>query len=90
MDSTIPELIFSLVALALGEVSLVQTAVMGSILSNTFFILGVCFMATAWDSDIDNLPRELILTNSRLLVIALGSLVIVTTFMSYHKGEWVK
>lgn len=57
MDSTIPELIFSLVALAIGEVSLVLTAIMGSILSNTLFVLGVCFMAAAWDSDIDNLPR---------------------------------
>lgn len=85
--STAPELIFSLVALALGEVTVVQTAVMGSILSNTLLVLGICFVAAAWDQDIDDLPRDVILTNSRLLLIALGSLVMVTTFVSYHAGE---
>ena len=66
---------------------MVQTSVMSSILSNTLLVLGICLVAAAWDEDIGELPHELVLTNSRLLLIALGSLVMVATFVSYHAGQ---
>lgn len=84
---TAPELIFSLAALAFGKVTVAQTAVIGSIFSNNLLILGICFLVAAWGKDLQQFPRELILTNFRLLMIALGSLVMVATLVSYSEGQ---
>lgn len=86
MSSTAPELIFSIVALAYGKITVAQTAVIGATLSNNLLILGLCLLAATWEKDLDKLPVVLILTNFRLLLIALGSLVMVATFVSFSEG----
>ena len=63
-----------------------QTAVIGSILSNTLLVLGLCYLAATWDNDMEDFPQEVLLTNSRLLLIALGSLVTVASLVTYNNG----
>lgn len=79
-------MIFALVAVGLEKVSVVQTAVVGAILSNNLLVLGLCFIVAGWESDIDCFPRILAVTNARLQLIALGGLVAVSTLVSYGKG----
>jgi Ca2+:H+ antiporter len=80
-------LIFSIAALATGKISVAQTAVIGSILSNTLLVLGLCYLAATWDGDMEDFPQEVLLTNSRLLLIALGSLVTVASLVTYNSGR---
>jgi Ca2+:H+ antiporter len=76
----------SIAALATGKISVAQTAVVGSILSNTLLVLGLCHLAATWDSDMEDFPREVLLTTSRLLLIALGGLVTVASLVTYNTG----
>ena len=43
-------------------------------------------MVAAWEKDVDGFPRSLATTFSRLLLIALGGLVAITTLVLFADG----
>ncbi|KAH0543029.1 hypothetical protein FGG08_002637 [Glutinoglossum americanum] len=77
------ELIVSTSALIRHEVLIVQTALIGSILSNLLLVLGMCFFAGGL-TRVEQSPNVAVAqTSSSLLVISVGSLVIPTAFHAW-------
>ena len=82
-----PELIFAITALLQNETTIVQTAITGSVLSSSLFVLGICFVIGGWDRDIKEFPRAVVRANTQLLMIALGSLVLPIAYESWSEGK---
>ncbi|CUS10671.1 unnamed protein product [Tuber aestivum] len=74
------ELIISILALVKGEIVIVQTSLIGSILSNLLLVLGFAFIAGGYNRIEQNFNTTVAQTASSLLALSVGSLVVPTAF----------
>lgn len=76
------ELIVAIVALARGEIRIVQTSMLGSILSNTLLVLGSCFISGGYNRIQQKFNATVAQTMSALMALAVISLLIPAAFNS--------
>lgn len=74
------ELIVSILALVKDEINIVQTSLIGSILSNLLLVLGMCFFFGGVNRTEQHFNVTVAQTASSLLALAIGSLIIPTAF----------
>ncbi|KAK9240757.1 Sodium/calcium exchanger protein-domain-containing protein [Lipomyces kononenkoae] len=74
------ELIVSIVALAKGEILIVQASMLGSILSNILLVLGCCFFAGGMIYQEQTFSNIVAQTMSSLMALATASLLIPAAF----------
>ncbi|KAI9877521.1 MAG: hypothetical protein M1830_003662 [Pleopsidium flavum] len=77
------ELIVSILALVKKEVLIVQTSLIGSILSNLLLVMGMCFFFGGVNRVEQHFNVTVAQTASSLLALAVGSLIIPTAFHSF-------
>lgn len=82
------ELIVSILALVKKEVLIVQTSLIGSILSNLLLVMGMCFFFGGLRRNEQHFNVVVAQTASSLLALAVGSLLIPTAFHSFSNGEY--
>lgn len=70
------ELIISVTALKKGEIRLVQTSMLGSILSNLLLVLGCCFVAGGYDRIQQRFNQTVAQTMSSLMSLTVSALLI--------------
>ncbi|KAH0536029.1 hypothetical protein FGG08_007078 [Glutinoglossum americanum] len=80
------ELIVSILALIKREVLIVQTSLIGSILSNLLLVLGMCFFAGGLNRVEQFFNVTVAQTASSLLALSVGSLIIPTAFHAWSKA----
>ena len=80
------ELIVSILALVKGEVLIVQTSLIGSMLSNLLLVMGMCFFFGGLARDEQFFNITVAQTASSLLALSVGSLIIPTAFHSWSSG----
>lgn len=73
------ELIVSIVALKNGEIRIVQSSMLGSILSNILLVLGCCFLAGGINHREQRFNETVASTMSSLMAVASASLIIPAT-----------
>jgi Ca2+:H+ antiporter len=73
------ELIVSIVALVQGEIRIVQSSMLGSILSNILLVLGCCFIAGGFNGGEQSFNETVASTMSSLMAVASASLIIPAT-----------
>lgn len=76
------ELIVAIVALTRGEIRIVQTSMLGSILSNTLLVLGSSFIAGGYNRIQQKFNATVAQTMSSLMALAVTSLLIPAAFNS--------
>lgn len=76
------ELIVAIVALYRGEIRIVQTSMLGSILSNTLLVLGSSFIAGGYNRIQQRFNATVAQTMSSLMALAVTSLLIPAAFNS--------
>lgn len=81
------ELIVAIVALARGEIRIVQTSMLGSILSNTLLVLGSCFIAGGYNRIQQKFNATVAQTMSSLMALAVTSLLIPAAFNSAFPSQ---
>ena len=81
------ELIVSIVALAHNEIVIVQTSLIGSMLSNLLLVLGMCFFFGGLNRLEQNFNIVVAQTASSLLSLAVASLIIPTAFAVWSVGK---
>lgn len=74
------ELIVAVVALKKNEIRVVQTSMLGSVLSNLLFVLGCCFIAGGYNRFEQSFNSTVAQTLSSLMIITLTSLLIPAAF----------
>jgi Ca2+:H+ antiporter len=74
------ELIVGIIALAKKEIILVQTSLIGSMLSNLLLVMGMCFFFGGWRRTHQNFNTTVAQTAASLLALAVGSLIIPTAY----------
>jgi len=74
------ELIVSILALVKKEITIVQTSLIGSILSNLLLVLGMAFFGGGWTRIEQNFNTTVAQTASSLLALAVGGLIVPTAF----------
>lgn len=74
------ELIVGIIALVQGKVVIVQTSLVGSMLSNLLLVLGMCFFLGGINRSEQHFNLTVAQTASSLLALAIGSLIIPTAF----------
>lgn len=79
------ELIVSIIALAKDQVLIVQTSLIGSILSNLLLVMGMCFFFGGFNRMEQAFNLTVAQTASSLLFLAVSSLIIPTAF-----EEWAR
>ncbi|KAF2861843.1 calcium/proton exchanger, partial [Piedraia hortae CBS 480.64] len=77
------ELIVSIIALTQGKILIVQTSLIGSMLSNLLLVLGMCFYFGGMRREEQYFNLTVAQTASSLLSLAIGSLIIPTAFVSF-------
>lgn len=80
------ELIVSLIALFKNEYVIVQTSLIGSILSNLLLVMGMCFFLGGVNRIDQQFNVTVAQTSSSLLALAVASLMIPTAFGSWSGG----
>lgn len=80
------ELIISIIALVQDEVVIVQTSLIGSMLSNLLLVMGMCFFFGGIERLEQHFNPVVAQTAASLLALAVGSLVIPTAFHSWSGG----
>ncbi|KAH8722636.1 Sodium/calcium exchanger protein-domain-containing protein [Phaeosphaeriaceae sp. PMI808] len=82
------ELIVSIVALRKGEIRIVQSSMLGSILSNMLLVLGCCFLAAGIKHQESEFNSTVASTMSSLMAVASASLIIpATLYAVMNKGK---
>jgi len=81
------ELIVSIIALTQKKVLIVQTSLVGSMLSNLLLVLGMCFFAGGINRPEQNFNVTVAQTAASLLALAIGSLIIPTAFSKFTPGD---
>lgn len=81
------ELIVSVIALVHDEVIIVQTSLIGSMLSNLLLVLGMCFFFGGINRIEQFFNMTVAQTAASLLSLAIASLIIPTAFASWSSGE---
>jgi Ca2+:H+ antiporter len=74
------EMIVAIIALAKGEVVVVQTSLIGSILSNLLLVMGMCFFFGGIRRPEQFFNKTVAGTAASLLALAVGSVIIPTCF----------
>lgn len=80
------ELIVAIIALVKDEIIIVQTSLIGSMLSNLLLVLGMCFFFGGLDRLEQHFNTVVAQTATSLLALAVGSLIIPTAFHSWSGG----
>ncbi|KAK4544358.1 hypothetical protein LTR36_004249 [Oleoguttula mirabilis] len=76
------ELIVGIIALTQGKILIVQTSLIGSMLSNLLLVMGMCFFFGGLKRTEQHFNLTVAQTASSLLALAIGSLIIPTAFVS--------
>jgi len=76
------EVIVSIIALLQNKIVIVQTSLIGSMLSNLLLVLGMAFFLGGWNRIEQYFNDALAQTSSSLLAVAVGSLILPT---AYHE-----
>ncbi|KAI0017183.1 Sodium/calcium exchanger protein-domain-containing protein [Xylariomycetidae sp. FL0641] len=74
------ELIVAIIALIQGQVTVVQTSLVGSILSNLLLVLGFCFLCGGVNRPEQFFNTTVAQTSASLLALAVASLIVPTVF----------
>ncbi|KAI1081662.1 Calcium/proton exchanger [Whalleya microplaca] len=74
------ELIVAIIALTQKQIKVVQTSLIGSILSNLLLVLGCCFFAGGINRSEQFFNTTVAQTAASLLALAVGSLIVPTVF----------
>ncbi|KAI1382637.1 Calcium/proton exchanger [Hypoxylon trugodes] len=74
------ELIVAIIALTQGKIKVVQTSLVGSILSNLLLVLGFCFFCGGINRREQYFNTTVAQTAASLLALAVGSLIVPTVF----------
>lgn len=77
------ELIVGIIALVQGKVVIVQTSLVGSMLSNLLLVLGMCFFLGGINRSEQHFNLTVAQTAASLLALAIGSLIIPTAFAQF-------
>lgn len=81
------ELIVSILALFKNEIVIVQTSLIGSMLSNLLLVMGMSFFIGGIHRVEQNFNLTVAQTASSLLSLAVGSLIIPTAFHAWSGGK---
>ncbi|KAK4618091.1 Vacuolar calcium ion transporter [Fulvia fulva] len=81
------ELIVSIIALTQGKVLIVQTSLIGSMLSNLLLVLGMCFFLGGVNRTEQHFNITVAQTAASLLALAIGSLIIPTAFRIFADDD---
>ncbi|KAL5116362.1 Vacuolar membrane antiporter [Pleosporales sp. CAS-2024a] len=81
------ELIVSIVALRDGEIRIVQSSMLGSILSNILLVLGCCFLAGGIREQERHFNTTVASTMSSLMAVASASLIIPATLYAVMRND---
>ena len=79
------ELIVSVIALTQGKILIVQTSLIGSLLSNLLLVLGMCFFFGGINRVEQFFNVTVAQTAASLLALAVGSLIIPTAFQIFSE-----
>ncbi|KAI1369698.1 Calcium/proton exchanger [Xylaria arbuscula] len=74
------ELIVAIIALVDNQVTVVQTSLVGSVLSNLLLVLGFCFVAGGWNRSEQFFNTTVAQTAASLLALSVASLIVPTIF----------
>lgn len=77
------ELIVAIIALVKGEITVVQTSLIGSILSNLLLVMGMCFFFGGLRRKEQFFNQTVAQTAASLLALAIGSVIIPTAFNNF-------
>lgn len=77
------ELIVGIIALQQKKILIVQTSLIGSMLSNLLLVLGMCFFFGGMNRERQYFNITVAQTASSLLALAIGSLIIPTAFVRF-------
>lgn len=77
------ELIVSIIALAQNKILIVQTSLIGSMLSNLLLVLGMCFFFGGINRVVQHFNITVAQTASSMLAVSIGSLIIPTAFQRF-------
>ncbi|MCJ1311339.1 hypothetical protein MMC25_005010 [Agyrium rufum] len=80
------ELIVSIIALIQGQILIVQTSLIGSMLSNLLLVMGMCFFFGGLNRVEQHFNITVAQTAASLLALAIASLIIPTAFLNYAAG----
>lgn len=81
------ELIVSIVALTTGQIRIVQSSMLGSILSNILLVLGCCFLAGGIKYEHQNFNETVASTMASLMAVASVALIIPATLYAVMGGS---
>ncbi|KAM0716572.1 hypothetical protein Q7P37_008017 [Cladosporium fusiforme] len=81
------ELIVSIIALKQGEIRIVQSSMLGSILSNILLVLGCCFIASGVRRTESRFNETVASTMASLMAVAATSLIIPATLYASLRGS---
>ncbi|CRG90611.1 Vacuolar calcium ion transporter [Talaromyces islandicus] len=80
------ELIVAIIALVDRDVTIVQTSLVGSMLSNLLLVMGMCFFFGGINRISQNFNEVVAQTAASLLALAIASLIIPTAFRKWAAG----
>lgn len=80
------ELIVAIIALVGKDVTIVQTSLVGSMLSNLLLVMGMCFFFGGMNRISQNFNEVVAQTAASLLALAVASLIIPTAFRKWAAG----
>ncbi|KAH8678936.1 Sodium/calcium exchanger protein-domain-containing protein [Tricladium varicosporioides] len=84
------ELIVAIIALAKNEITVVQTSLIGSILSNLLLVLGMCFFFGGLRRTEQFFNVTVAQTGASLLALAVGGVIIPTCFDQFSSTDTTK
>ncbi|KAF4618122.1 hypothetical protein G7Y89_g14986 [Cudoniella acicularis] len=84
------ELIVAVIALAKDEITVVQTSLIGSILSNLLLVMGMCFFFGGLRRPEQNFNQTVAQTASSLLALAIGGIIIPSCFDQFTSTDTTK
>lgn len=76
-------MIVGIIALVKGEITVVQTSLIGSILSNLLLVMGMCFFFGGLKRKQQYFNQAVAQTSASLLALAIGSVIIPTAFNNF-------
>ncbi|KAI9723157.1 MAG: hypothetical protein M1828_004260 [Chrysothrix sp. TS-e1954] len=81
------ELIVAIIALAKDEILIVQTSLIGSMLSNLLLVMGMCFFAGGINRIEQNFNVTVAQTACSLLMLSVAALIIPTAFQNWSSAD---
>ena len=81
------ELIVSIIALAQNQILIVQTSLIGSMLSNLLLVMGMCFFFGGINRVEQHFNVTVAQTASSLLALAVASLIIPGAYVAFSSGK---